>query len=198
MELDDMKQRWHQSTEQTTKLNIEKMIQHKSSSPVSALKNVFRKQIMIMAVLPIMLILTNLNNPQAVFTSILFWSYVAFCCATVTFAGYNYRIVRKMETMTERVRANIEQQVTLLEKRKRMELIGLRIMLLIFIALTEIVPYIQHYRMLDYWHSLPLSLRVSSYATLVLVQYFINRRLSEQRVGRHIVYLKRLVKEMRD
>ena len=151
-----------------------------------------------MAVLPIMLILTNLNNPQAVFTSILFWSYVAFCCATVTFAGYNYRIVRKMETMTERVRANIEQQVTLLEKRKRMELIGLRIMLLIFIALTEIVPYIQHYRMLDYWHSLPLSLRVSSYATLVLVQYFINRRLSEQRVGRHIVYLKRLVKEMRD
>jgi F0F1-type ATP synthase membrane subunit a len=198
MELDEMKQRWRQSTNETTKLNIEKMIQQKSSGPVAALKNVFRKQVMKMAVLPLVLILTNINNLHAVFTSILFWTYVAFCCATVAFAGYNYRIVKKMEVMTERVRANIEQQVTLLEKRKHIEVVGLRVMLLIFIALTEIVPYVQHFRTLDYWHSLPLALRMSAYATLLLAQYVINRKLSEQTVGRHLLYLKRLVQEMQE
>jgi hypothetical protein len=172
------------------------LIQHKSYGPVAALKRVFRKQITVMALIPLLLLLTNLENVYNVVSSVMFWSYVAFCIGVIVFAYYNYRIAGKMEIMDGMVKTNLEQQINLLEKRMNWEIIGLRCILLFFITLTEVVPYLQHYRMLDKWHSLSPVVRISAYTGLLLLQYFLNRRIKERKVGRHIRYLKELVKEM--
>jgi hypothetical protein len=80
MELDDLKQTWKQTpVQKATNTNIMELIQHKSYGPVGALKREFRKQIMVMAILPVALFLTNMNDISKVLNSVMFWSYVAFC-----------------------------------------------------------------------------------------------------------------------
>jgi hypothetical protein len=94
------------------------------------------------------------------------------------------------------VKANLEQQVSLLQKRMQWKIIGLRIALLFFIALTEVLPYFQHYRMLDKWHSLSPFIRFGLYAALFAIQYFLSPRVLQNKFGRHLTYLKELAKEM--
>lgn len=197
MELDDLKQSWKQtSVKNNINTDIMELIHYKSQGPVAAMKKVFKKQMTVMAFIPLIILATNLNNIPVVLNSVLFWSYVAFCIGVVAFAGHNYRIVRKMEVMDNMVRANLEQQINLLEKRKKWELMGMRGVLLFFMALTELVPYFQHYRLLDYWHALSPVIRFGTYAALLGLQYVINRRVSERNVGRHLAYLKTLVSEL--
>jgi len=50
--------------------------------------------------------------------------------------------------------------------------------------------------MLDKWHSLPAAIRYLVYAGLFVLQYFANTFVNERRYGRHLKYLKELVKEM--
>jgi hypothetical protein len=197
MELDDLKQTWKQTPlKKATNTDIMELIQHKSYGPVSALKTAFRKQIMLMAILPVVLLTTNLGNADAVLTSVLFWSYVVFCLGVIVFSYYNYRIVEKMEGMDGMVKSNLEQQLHLLETRLRWNMIGLRIVLLYFIVLLEVVPYFQHYRMLSKWHSLDPLIRFGAYAAFLILQYFTSRRVCQQKFGRHIAYLKSLVNEL--
>ncbi|HYD20288.1 MAG TPA: hypothetical protein VEB40_02345 [Flavipsychrobacter sp.] len=197
MELDDLKRAWKEApVKNNLNTDIMNIIQHKSYGPVAALKKVFRKQMVAMSIIPLVLILTNLSDLRAVFTSVMFWTYVAFCIGIIAFARYNYRIACKMERMDGVVKDNLQQQVQVLEKRAKTEIMLLRYVLLFFIALTEILPYFQDYRMLRLWHSMPVLLRFGSYAGLLLLQYFMNRRLKERRVGVHLRYLKSLVGEM--
>jgi hypothetical protein len=101
-----------------------------------------------------------------------------------------------MEGMDNLVKVNLEQQVNLLETRMKWKKTGFRIALIFFIGLTEIVPYFQHYRMLDKWQSLSPAIRYIAYAGLFALQYFANTWVNEKRYGRHLNYLKELVKEM--
>jgi len=48
------------------------MIQHKTYGPIAALKKEFRKQIIVMCLLPMLLIFTNLDDIYKPLTSILF------------------------------------------------------------------------------------------------------------------------------
>jgi hypothetical protein len=197
MELDELKKMWQETPiqkKQTT--NIMELIQNKSYGPLSSLKSAYRKQIRVMTVIPLLLLATNLDNIEKVLTSVLFWSYVAFCAAIVLFARYNYRVVKNMQNMNGMVRSNLEQQIMLLEKRAKLEIWGLRGVLIFFALLVEVVPYFQHYRMLDKWHALPLLVRCSAYVGLLLLQYVISTRIKERKVGRHLAYLKELVSQM--
>ena len=172
------------------------LMKHKSYGPIAALKREFRKQIAVMALLPLFLLFTTVDDMSQVFTNILFWTYVAFCLGMVVFASVNYRIVKKMGTMDGMVRSNLERQIDLLESRLKWKLIGLRIILLFFIILLEVVPSFQHYRMLDKWHSLSPLIRFGTYAAFLILQYFLSRIVSERKFGAHIKYLKALMNEM--
>ncbi len=197
MELDDLKQTWNQN-QSTKPLNtdIMELIQHKSYGPLAALKKAFRKQIVLMAIIPAYFIILNVDNPDALLNNVILWSYIAFCLGVIIFSYYNYRIVNKMEGMDHMVKVNLEQQVDLLEKRMKWKKTALMFALIFFILLIEIVPYFQHYRMLDKWHSLPAAIRYLVYAGLFVLQYFANTFVNERRYGRHLKYLKELVKEM--
>jgi uncharacterized protein involved in response to NO len=149
-----------------------------------------------MVLLPLFLLFTTVDDMSRIFSNVLFWSYTLFCVGMVIFASANYRIVEKMGTMEGRVRSNLEQQIDLLETRLKWKLIGLRIALVFFIILVEIVPYFQHYRMLGKWHSLSPFTRFASYAAILALQNFVSRIVNERKFGGHIKYLKTLVKEM--
>jgi hypothetical protein len=197
MELDELKQIWKEaSVPNKRNTNIMELIQHKNYGPLAALQRTYRKQMIAMALIPLILLATNLEDVHKVFTSLLFWSYVAFCITIVLFAFYNHSIVKRMLEMDVMVKTKLEQQITLLEKRTKLEIIGMRMVLLFFALLIEVVPYFQHYRMLDKWHSLPFVVRLSSYTGLLLLQYFLNKRIKERKVGRHLSHLKQVVFQM--
>lgn len=173
------------------------LIQHKSYGPLAALKREYRKQILMMCVIPVLMFATGLDDINGILSSILFWSYVAFCLGVAVYSYFNYQIVSKMEIMDGRVKSNLEQQIQLLETRVRWNIIGVRIVGVFFMLLLEILPYFQHYRMLDKWHALNPLIRFGSYAAFFIVQYFTSRAVCKRRFGSHIEYLKELVREMK-
>jgi len=198
MELDDLKQTWKQNDTigKIKNTDIMELIQHKSYGPVAALKKAFNKQMRLMAILPLLVFVTNLDNVQKVFTNIMFWSYIVFCAGVVVYSWFNYRLVRKMEGMDKMVKPNLEEQIDILETRVRWQTIGIRIVAIYFIILMEVLPYIQHIRMLDKWHSLSPLIRFSIYAAFLALQYFTSRKVLYQKFGSHLAYLKSLIMEM--
>jgi hypothetical protein len=197
MELDDLKQSWKETPVPTpVNKNIMEMIQHKSYGPVAALKRNFKKQMIIMALMPLILLLTNASDISKPLTSVLYWSYVVVAIGVILVAYYNYRIADKMQDMNGMVKANLGQQVSLLQKMLRWKIIGLRIVFIFFIVLLEVLPYFQHYRMLDKWHSLPMLTRYAVYLGFLLFQYVMSPIILQRKFGRHLTYLQSLVKEM--
>lgn len=197
MELDDLKQTWKQPViNKTINTNIMHLIQHKTYGPAATLKKAFRKQVIVMTLLPAILLSTSLDDISKPLTSILFWAYILLCAGIVVFALFNYRLVHQMSVMEGNVKSTLEQQLALLQKRMQWKITGLRIGLLFLIVLTETAPYIQHYAMLDKWHSLPPAIRFGAYAALLLLQYVASRKVVYRKFGAHINYLKDLVKEM--
>jgi len=197
MELDELKQQWNQSDIQKPKnQNIMELIHHKSHGPVAELKRSFRKQMIAMVAVPIAIVATNLQHIDKTLSSALFWFYILFCIGVILFARNNYTLVKKMEGMDGAVKSNLEQQIFLLETRLKQNLIGIRIALLFFIVLVEVLPYFQHFRMLNTWHSLSPFIRFGAYTALFLFQFFVSRVVSQRKFGQHIAHLKELVKQM--
>jgi hypothetical protein len=197
MELDDLKQRWKEKTNQKpTNKSIMEMIQHKSYGPVAALKRSYRKQILVMLLMPFFLLLVNTEDISKPLTSVMYWSYVVFCIGMAAFSINNYIIADRMQRMDGVLKENLQQQITLLETRMKWKIIGLRLVLLFFIVLVEVLPYFQHFRMLSKWHSLPVFARYGFYAGLLILQYFLNPLVLQRKFGRHLDSLKQLVSEL--
>lgn len=198
MELDELKQLWkgNESTKYINK-SIMEMIQHKSYGPIAALKREFRKQMVVMTILPLLLLLTSSDDITKALGSILFWAYTIFCVSIILFAYRNYRIVDKLSVMDGVVKTTVEQHVQLLQQRIQRLFIGLRIALISLIVLTEVVPYIQHYSMLDKWHSVSPLIRYASYTALLAFQYFIGRKILYRKFGSHLAYLQNLLQDLR-
>jgi len=198
MELDDLKNAWKQDDQKQTKTpNIMEMIHQKSRGPIASLKTAFRKQMAAITVLMSMIIITNARNVDSVSSNILFWSYIGFCLALIIAFYFNYQLTRKMESMDDRVKNNLEQHVALLEQRLKWQAIGARIVIVFFILLLEIIPHYQHLRMLDKWHSLSPLIRFSSYGAFFIFQYFIGNAVKKNRFGKHLDYLKNLLNELK-
>jgi len=172
------------------------LIQHKSYGPVAALKRSYRKQIVVMLLMPFILLFTNLQDITKPLSSVMYWSYVVFCLGMIAMSVNNYIIAHRMQRMDGLLKANIEQQITLLETRMKWTLIGLRLSLLFFIVLAEVLPYFQQFRMLDKWHSLSAFIRFGFYAALIVLQYFISPMVLRYKFGRHLRELKELAKEL--
>lgn len=197
MELDDLKQTWKQADkkQKIPSGDITELIQNKSFGPFAALKKRFRKQI-VLVIFTAALLINNLSRNHQIFTDVLFWSYIAFCIALCLFFYLNYRLVSKMLCMDGMIKFNLERQVAILEKRLKMQLVGIRIIAVLFIVLSEVLPYLDNEPMLEKWHSLPPLLRLLVYVTLLVSQYFISKAVSQRRYGQHLSYIKNLLNEM--
>ena len=198
MELDDLKKHWQKTAnlDNSNNQNIIAMIYQKSHGPVASLKRSYKKQMVAMTLAPVFIIATNLQHIDKTLTSALFWFYILFCIGVIAFAKKSYAIVKKMEGMDGMVKSNLELQLMLLEKRQKQNINGIRIGLLFFIVLTEMLPYFQDFRMLNTWNSLSPFIRFGAYAILLLFQYAVSRSISYRKFGQHIDYLKNLVQQM--
>lgn len=172
------------------------MIQHKSYGPVAALKRSYRKQIAAMLLMPFLLLAVNADDISKPLTSVMYWSYVVFCIGMATMSINNYITANRLQRMDGLLKANLEQQITLLQTRMKWTIISLRLALLFFVILVEVLPYFQHFRMLDKWHSLPLIARYGTYIGLFLFQYFLSPRLLQYKFGRHLESLKQMAGEL--
>ena len=196
MELDDLKHSWQQQPAKIKHTDIMELIRHKSYGPIAALKRSFKKEMKFLIIIPVFVLMVNVKDWEKTLSSVMFWSYIIFCFGVFSFSYQGYRIVGKMEGMEGMVKGNLQKQITLLEKRLQRTITGVRIALLYFIALTEVLPYFQHYRMLDKWHALSPWIRFSTYAGLLLLQYFVSRYALHRKFGQHLTYLKGLVREL--
>ena len=197
MELDDLKKDWNQlETTKMKNMQIMNLVHQNTSGPLASIKKGLRIQIVLMSIMPLLFMVTNISNLDAVLSSILFWSYVAFCIVVIIFAFNNYAIVKKMELKDGPVKATLEEQVNLLQQRERYKLNGLKVALVFFIALLEVVPFIQDYKMLNTWHGLNPFIRIGIYAAFFVLLHFMTKRISDKQFGKHLVYLKGLVKDM--
>lgn len=197
MELDDLKQSWKQKTiQKPTNKNIMELIQHKSYGPIAALKRSYRKQILVMLLMPFILLFTNIQDITKPLSSVMYWSYVLFCLGMIAMSVNNYLVAHRMQRMDGLLKANIEQQISLLQTRMKWTIIGLRLTLLFFIVLAEVLPYFQHFRMLDKWHSLSVFIRFGLYAVLLILQFFISPLVLRYKFGRHLDSLRQLAKDL--
>ncbi len=196
MELDDLKQAWKQQGGQPlTTPAITAMIHQQSRGPIAALKRAFRKQMVAVSTLLTVVIATWAKNVSSVSSHLLFWTYLGFCLALLVSLYVNYRITSRMESMDEKVKHNLEQHVTLLEQRLRWQMIGSRAVILFFILLLEVIPLYQHVRMLATWHALSPVVRFSAYAAYLVFQYFLSRAIAQNKFGKHLDHLKRMLDE---
>jgi len=197
MELDKLKEAWNTTPYNTTLNNhaIMQMIQHTGSGPVASLKKAFRKQYHLIIVVAFF-VLMQLTQGFSSINIIMFTFYVVFCLSIAYFFYSNYRIVSQIGKMDQQMKVAIQQQINMLETRLRWHLVGIRIALIIFITLLEVLPLFQHARMIDKWHSLPVYIRVLAYAALMLLQYIASRRLSRQKYGQYLAHLKDLATQL--
>ena len=198
MELDELKKHWKQADRipSTDKHRVMDMIQNKSYGPVAELRRSYRKLMTVMIIIPVAIFLANLPSLDAMIGSIIFWVYIAFCAGLFVFGWLSYRTVRQMERTEEVVKEHLAKQVSLLGTRLRQKLIFQRVALVVLIALTEIMPYVQDIHLLNSWHSISPFIRFGAYASLLLLQLFATRRVARARYGQHLERLTSLVKEM--
>lgn len=198
MELDDLKHAWKQadSIHKPQNENIMQLIQNRSYGPIAVLKREFLRQVRVMVVIPALMVVIFAQDLDKVVTNVMLWSYISVCAGVCVFFYYNYIVLKKMEGQDGLLKSNLEQQISILETRLNWHMIGLRIALVFFIVLTEVLPLYQHARMLDKWHSLSPVVRFSVYAVLLTLQYFLSRMMCQRKFGRHLDYLKELVNEM--
>ncbi|HEX8279131.1 MAG TPA: hypothetical protein VF540_10575 [Segetibacter sp.] len=198
MELDDLKESWKKAgrTENLRDGGIIELIQNKSVGPLADLRKSFRKQIFLVVFL-VTIIIINLGRKHQIFNDVIFWCYIGCCIGLCVFFYVNYRLVSKMACMDCVIRSNLEKQVETLEKRLKWKLVAVRIALVFFIVLFEVLPYFAHEPMLDKWHKVPLLIRLLAYAAFLTLQYFLSRSFSRRRYGSHLSHLKQLLDEMK-
>jgi len=198
MELDDLKKTWKQGeTKQQKTPNIMELIHQKSKGPLASLKHAFRRQMIFIAILMMVITVSNARNIETIPGYVLYYTYIAFCISLILAFYLNYRRTSKMESMDQSVKTNLEEYVVQLEKRLKWQYMGSRIVVLLFIILVEVLPLFYHARMLDKWHSVPPLIRFSFYAVYFALVYFVSRRVKQKKFGQYVDRLKELVNTMK-
>jgi uncharacterized integral membrane protein len=198
MELDDYKLSWKQEHQTQTKTpDIMKLIHQRSKGPIASLRTSFKKQMMAVGALTSIVIATQARNVDSMPSHLLFWTYIVFALAMTGAFYINYRLTGRMESMEEKVTANLEKHVTMMEQRLNWQLIFARVVILFFIFLLEVIPLYQNVRMLDTWHNLSPLIRFSSYAAYLVFQYFLSRAVTQKKFGKHLDHIKSLLAEVK-
>ena len=173
------------------------MIHQKSRGPLGSLKHAFKRQMIAIAVLMLVVSVSNAGNIESISGYVLYFSYVAFCMAVIVALYLNYRQTSKMESMDKPVKNNLEEYVVQLEQRLKWQYTGSRTVVLLFIVLLEVLPLFYHARMLDRWHSVHPAIRFSAYIAYFCFVYFFSRRVKQRKFGQHLDHLKMLLNTMK-
>ena len=195
MELEQLKNSWKEVTEKipASRYSIRNILHKPGKSPLAALKRNFRKQIILLSFLAIMIMYQF--RERDFLNSIFFWCYIGFTISLSIFFYINYHIAGKLEKMDRPLSSHLSIQVKILEKRMKWHRVFTRIAVIVFFILAEILPYYTNERMLNKWHALNPLLRITIYLAFIIFQYYAGKFLARKRYGRHLDRLKNLLTE---
>lgn len=195
MDLDQLKLKWQERAahDLVPELNVTQMLRQPAKSALSALKRSFRKQIVLLAVL-FLLIFYQFRNKD-LFINTFFWWYLFVCLSLCLFFYANLRLVKRLERTDQPLTSHLLTQLSLIEKRMRWHRIFTRVAVIVLIILAETLPFFSDESMVLKWHAVDPLLRVVVYLAFILFQYFVGKRLAQKRYGQHLQRLKGLLND---
>ncbi|WP_347158533.1 hypothetical protein [Pontibacter chitinilyticus] len=171
------------------------IIQNKSNGPIAQLKHRFRKQLIVLP-LVIALVTLNLSRHHDLFSDALFWFFVVIGLVMCGYFLFSYRLVSHIASMEGMVKTNLKKQVTTLERGYRVRMLVLRILPILFLALLELLLFLNQEPSLARWHAQPLGIRLLCYAAVWSAFFLLTKYVLRHKYGRHIQHLKELVAQM--
>lgn len=195
MELDDLKQSWKNENQQYQKsdYDLNDILAKKIDNPLNALRLKYKKQLILLPIAAVILIIMNFVEPALRYNAMI-WIAIPLLLLQ-TFRYYlNYKTVLKMlQPDDSGVKQRLEENLKMLKEDSNRDLQFLRLILIVFIAATELTIY---YDLLPAYQSIKtvgLPIRAGVYVLLFFVQPYISKYFFNLHFGQYINRLQELV-----
>ncbi|WP_306350236.1 hypothetical protein [Flavobacterium sp. '19STA2R22 D10 B1'] len=196
MELEDFKQDWN-ATMKNSELNynLNEILAQKVKGPLKDLKTKYGRQIILLPAAAILLTVTNLITPE-LRTNPIVWAPVFALCLLTFFYYRSYLVTKKMEQpFVENIKTNLENQLTILEKYGKEDVLYVRRIFIMFIIVLEVSMANNLIPAYDSWKHIDLFLRIGAYLLFLMAQPYITRYFYKQNLGQYINKLKDLINQ---
>jgi hypothetical protein len=200
MELDDLKQVWQQQTPENIDVRNDKkiidMIQNKNYGPLSILKSRFSRHLMIFPLGVFAFVYAFIEKPQLL-QNPLMWFFLGFVLYVAGFMYFFYRTTNRLLTFQYSLKQDMEKDVKALDTRYRRMSYSNGIALIALFVFSEILMYYHQEPDYEGWYKVALYWRILAYIGAIALNYLSYRKLGwYKQVGRHIDYLKNMLREM--
>jgi hypothetical protein len=196
MELDDLKESWKQTNENSQPINknIMETIQSKNKGPLATLKKNFRKPIIF---LPFILAygILNAQKLKAPMGNLILGLLITLAITALAYFFYSYNIIKNLENVNTNVKDNFERQLKKLEQSFKLRLIVIRSIFVVFIIALELQMAFAE-NVVTKWVTVSVGIRLLVYAGILAFIYFMTNTIVRRKYQKHIVYLKQLVDQM--
>ena len=195
MELDAFKVSWNNQSHTKSHYNLNEILAQKVKSPIQLLKRKYLIQSILLPSVALMLTITNLVTPTLSNRPVV-WIAVPVLLLLTYFYYRSYALIKKLEQpATTNIKTNLENQLKTLQLRGKQDLIFLRILLILFIAILELLMVKNLVPEYDTWEQTNFGIRIAVYAVLLLIQPYISSHFYNLNFGQHINKLKDLVSQ---
>lgn len=197
MELNDLKQNWNETTSLQShfKNNIMDMIKSKSNGPASILESKFKKQLLALPALPILIAIQFYRTPHMLNNPAI-WFLYSLGIISGGYVLYNYLIIKKLQHPQFAVKENIETQIKKLENSfKVFRMFMSLVYILVPIGLELAIKY-KLQTGLEQWYDVNLIIRILVYIGGLIGMYFLTRRWFQLTYRYLLSNLKNLAKQL--
>ena len=197
MELNDLKQSWSETTSSQSQLknNIMDMIKSKSNGPTSILESKFKKQLLALPALPILIGIQFYRTPQMLNNPAI-WFLYSIGIISGGYILYNYVIVKKLQHPQFAVKENIETQIKKLENSfKIFRVFMSAVYILVPVGLELAIKY-NLQTGFEQWYNVNLITRILVYIGGLIGMYFLSRHWFKLTYGGLLSNLKSLAEQL--
>lgn len=198
MELDQFKNEWNTPeaagfTPATKPLSA--LIQDKSYGPGAALREQFRRQLLLVPVFAVVMAYKFWANPALLHNAAV-WFFIGVALLLGAFFAWNMFLLNRIQHPGEALKAAIEKDIHQLERRFLQFNIGYRLVLILLAVLMEWMMHQQLFPELQDWYAVVIGWRIAAYAGIIILTWFQGRYIYRKTYGPHIEYLKSIVGKM--
>ncbi|WP_316801800.1 hypothetical protein [Pedobacter nototheniae] len=200
MELDNLKNSWNSVSVDlnSNKFDIINATKKEMESPLSALKKISKKQMLVLPLLFIFLLIMTGFVPEMK-SQLLVWMAFILLPLTALYHYFNLRMIKGLEETNGSVKNDLQRKVKRLVTSNITYLTLTRVILLILMILAEIL--LQSNRMdlipgLEILKFIVLPLRLLIYVGVIGVHYVVSKYTFNLYFGKYLNHLKSLLKEM--
>lgn len=206
MELDQLKEMWgtvENEQMHTSELELQKMLQKKSKSPIAKMKRNLTVELWVVVVLYSWVIIDYMQQFKGIILTIPLLFFIVGLFYIVYFVRKR-NLLKQMECVTCEVKSNLQRQLTMLQKYIRFYMLSGTVLFPLTVIFVSSVmffssPEIQEVRAkepLPYGYFLLAILIISVVLTIPI--YFLNKWYVGKLYGQHAEKLKQILTEMNE